>query len=441
MCKWRYWLAQRWFFGSRPMLTILNFQRSPRLSFYQMLMFIDVIKNLVYAFASDSAQWPYDCFDLARYFHKSHARIFHLILGSFSFVYMITLTHFRRLDRNKLLQWFDIHIRSDFDNPSSNEQQASSLIGSHFIKPSKLWLYFLKSNNFLLQHRPVQPASELNKHVNMLNEHYSFTKRRQRTQPLFDCTRPSQILTPDFLVIRLKLLLQIDRAHQAIQTSAQTVVISYSATTTGYFVAAAQKTRDWRIYCTLTAIGWIHSMLAFYLYNRTLVLQNALYISDALQLLFALRSLHKQLHLLAIANKFSPHRRSQLFRRSLCHVQHVHGHFRHSSRYFNRVFGISFFIAFFASCFLMFAIVYFQLTNVEKCILISCATMLITVYNVMPSLINSSIQAAVRFASSSSFLTNSPFTSITSLSLLSSFCEIFAFLKVSKHHLSFVIHF
>jgi hypothetical protein len=360
-------------------------------------MCVDVVKNLMFALASDHHCWPYVLFDLARMFHKPHARFFHVILGSFSFVYMLTLVQFRRIDRDKLQQWFDIHLNQDqSDRKSIDAIQTSSQMTAHLVTPAKMWMCFDKVGlNVITELQSETNPDKSNKHVQMLNDHRSYFKHRKQEQKAL-LSRPSQVLTPDFLVDRLKLLLQIERAHRALQAMAQLCVISFSATTSGYFVVGGPQCHwDWIAYATLTAAGWIHSMFAFYLYNRTLVLQNALYLSDALQLLHALKSLHTQLHLLAVGHHFSARRRALLLRRLLRHVQHVHGHFRHSSRYFNQVFGISFFVAFFSSVFLLFALVHFNTNAVEKSILICCTLMLITMYSLLPSLINSAVQAAV----------------------------------------------
>lgn len=424
MPRWHRWLVQSMFYGPHPMSIILRLQQSGRLPIYQFLLGIDVIKNAMFLVASDDHCWPYLLFDLARMFHKPQARFIHVIFGSFSFVYALTLCHYVRLDYNKLVQWFDIHLNRDWNDPKQMRQsdELRTQLGAHFIQPGRLWLYFQKlgftnqlftlseqteynnqdqdphANHHLYNTDSYQNEHLIsnNKHVRMMADHRTYAQHRLQTSHRSMLSRPSQVLTPNFLVDRLKLLLQIDRAHRALQTMACTSVVCFSIATSGYYATAvAPCSINSTLHFALSTVGYLHSLFAFYLYNRTLVLQTAMYLSDAIQLLHALRSLHKQLHLLATGFTFNARRRTFLLQRSLRHVQHVHGHFRHSSRYFNQVFGISFFVAFFTSVFLLFALVHFQTSAVEKSILICCMVMLIIMYNLLPSLINSSVQSAV----------------------------------------------
>lgn len=132
MIEWKYYLTQFLFYGSHPMHAILQVQRKHSLYAYQVMMGTDVVKNFLFAVASDDARWPYECFDLARMFHKPHARFFHLIMASFSLLYTISLFSFRNIPRLNLLNWFSIHLKQDWidgispNNHLQNELQSNS---------------------------------------------------------------------------------------------------------------------------------------------------------------------------------------------------------------------------------------------------------------------------------------------------------------------------
>lgn len=191
----------------------------------------------------------------------------------------------------------------------------------------------------------------------------------------------------------MRLLLQINRYHRWLQAGSQSCMVSFSLTTFRYYTINRTEAQDLRLFYTLTTAGWFHAMYAFYLYCRILVLQDALYLSNALQLLHSLRSLRHELDGLSrLPSKANNHR---LLRRCFCRLQILYRIFCESRVYFNFVFGLAFFVAFFSSCFLLFALVHFKTNTVEKSILVCCCVMLSTVYKVLPALINSSIQIAV----------------------------------------------
>lgn len=138
MIRWKYYLTQIWFYGVQPMPTILRMQQGRRLYAYQAMMGTDVLKNFLFAMASDDDRWPYECFDLARMFHKQHARLFHLIMASFSLIYSISLYYYRHIPREQLLFWFSIHLKQDWielKTPNrSRHRSRNKLKPNHLIK-------------------------------------------------------------------------------------------------------------------------------------------------------------------------------------------------------------------------------------------------------------------------------------------------------------------